>query len=208
MVVDMKIIAHRGNDGIHKENTLEAIINSLNSKYTNGVEFDIRVTKDNKFVICHDLFYNGHYIKNTRLKTLQRSGLNSLNEVLKNINSQKTILIEIKEEGKKYKFVNKLINVLKRYPLNYYICTFNYNLLKYLQNKNVSYKLGLIIGYLINEKRINNNFDFNSINIKDYTKTSKETFVWTVNNTKDMPKEDVGIITDKAKEIYTYLKSS
>ena len=38
----MKIIAHRGNDNVHKENTLEAILNSLNEDYTNGVEFDIR----------------------------------------------------------------------------------------------------------------------------------------------------------------------
>ena len=204
----MKIIAHRGNDDIHKENTLEGIINSLKSKYTDGVEFDIRVTKDNKFVICHDLFYNGHYVKNTRLKTLQKDGLNSLNEVLKNINSNKIILIEIKEEGKNYKFVNKLIKILKRYTLNYYICSFNYNLLKYIQSKNTNYKIGLIIGFLINEKKINNNFDFNSINIKDYKKTSKETFVWTINNTRDIPKENVGIITDKVKEIYNYLKKS
>ncbi len=198
----MKVIAHRGNDGIHKENSLEAIINSLNSKYTDGVEFDIRFTKDKKFIVCHDLFYNGYFVKKTKLKTLMKNGLNSLNEVLKNINSNKIILIEIKEEGNNYKIlVNKLIKILKKYSLNYYLCTFNYNLLKYLKEKNTNYKLGLIIGYLINIKHIKNNFDFNSIHVKDYQKTNKETFVWTVNKKEDIPKGNVNIITDKAKEI-------
>ena len=41
----MKIIAHRGNDNLHKENSLEAIINSLNKKYVDGVELHIRLTK-------------------------------------------------------------------------------------------------------------------------------------------------------------------
>lgn len=41
-----------------------------------------------------------------------------------------------------------------------------------------------------------------------HKKTSKETFVWTINNTRDIPKENVGIITDKVKEIYNYLKKS
>ena len=53
----MKIIAHRGNDGIHKENSLEAIINSLNKKYVDGVELDVRLTKDKKLIINHDPFY-------------------------------------------------------------------------------------------------------------------------------------------------------
>ena len=65
----MKIIAHRGNDNIHKENSLEAITNSLNSKYTDGVEFDIRFTKDYKFIVHHDFFYQGHFIKKNKSKS-------------------------------------------------------------------------------------------------------------------------------------------
>ena len=78
----MKIIAHRGNSGKYKENSLKAIEYSLNEDYIDGVEFDIRMTKDFKFVIHHDPFYKGYYIKKTRLKKLQKLGLNSLEEVL------------------------------------------------------------------------------------------------------------------------------
>ena len=38
----MKIIAHRGNDGVHRENSLKAIVNSLNKNY-----IDIR--KDRRY---------------------------------------------------------------------------------------------------------------------------------------------------------------
>lgn len=79
----MKIIAHRGNDGIHQENSLEAILNSLDSIYTDGVEIDVRLTKDNKLVINHDPFYKGNYINNTNAVKLQKQGLNTLDEVFK-----------------------------------------------------------------------------------------------------------------------------
>ena len=115
----MKIIAHRGNDSIHKENSLEAIISSLNSKYTDGVEFDIRFTKDHKFIVTHNIFYAGHFIKKTKAKVLQKMGLNTLSEILKNINSDKIILIEIKEESKKYKLlIYKLVKILNKYSLS------------------------------------------------------------------------------------------
>ena len=77
----MKIIAHRGNDNVHKENTKEAILNSLNTSYIDGVEFDIRLTKDGKFIINHDPFYHNYYIKSTNSKKLQKLGLNTLEEV-------------------------------------------------------------------------------------------------------------------------------
>ena len=118
----MKVIAHRGNDEIHLENSMESIINSLSISYIDGVEFDIRHTKDYDFVIHHDPFYKGYYIEKTRLSVLQKKGLNSLEEVLKSINSDKIIMIEIKEESSKFKYMLiKLHKVLKKYNLNYYL---------------------------------------------------------------------------------------
>ena len=205
----MKIIAHRGNDNIHKENSLEAITNSLNSKYTDGVEFDIRFTKDYKFIVHHDFFYQGHFIKKTKAKVLRKKGLNTLEEILKTVTNDKIILIEIKEESKKYKYlVYKLIKILKKYPLNYYICSFNYHLIKYFHQKYPFFKTGLIIGPINNLKYIKNDFAFNSVYYKNIKKTIKETFAWTINKIEDIPKTDVNIITDKYKEIYTYLKKS
>ena len=204
----MKIIAHRGNDGIHKENSLEAIINSLNSKYTNGVEFDVRLTKDKKIIINHDPFYQGYYISHTNVKKLQKLGLNTLEEILNKIKNNKIIMIEVKVDNKNIKPITKvLIKKLSKYNLNYYICSFNYKFLKYFQ-KYSNIKTGLIISLKINEKYINNDFDFNSINYLYNKKIpNKETFRWNINSKNELQKlnKKENIITDKAKEISKFI---
>lgn len=201
----MKIIAHRGNDGIHKENSLEAIINSLNNKYTDGVELDVRLTKDKKLIINHDPFYNGYYIKSTNAIKLQKLGLNTLDEILSNVRSNKIIMIEIKVNNKEIKLMKKiLLKTLNKYKLNYYICSFNYDFINNFQ-KNCDIKSGLIISLKINTKYINNTFDFNSINHLYNKKISnKEIFRWTINNKKELEKinKNENIITDNAKKIY------
>ena len=53
-----KFISHRGNDDDLAENSKKAILNSLSKPYIDGVEFDIRITKDNKFVINHNATIN------------------------------------------------------------------------------------------------------------------------------------------------------
>ena len=52
------VIAHRGltNKNI-KENTLESFLNAVRKKY-DGIELDIRKTKDNKIVVIHDILLN------------------------------------------------------------------------------------------------------------------------------------------------------
>lgn len=205
----MKIIAHRGNDGIHKENSLEAIISSLNSKYTDGVEFDVRLTKDHKLIINHDPFYNGNYINHTNAIKLQKLGLNTLEEILNNVHNNKILMIEIKVDDNAIKIMSKnLINVIKKYNLNYYICSFNYKFIKYFKAKH-NIKCGLIISIKINTKYLNNSFDFNSINYL-YSKEipQKETFKWTVNNKKELDKiaKDDNVITDNPKQIYKLIK--
>ena len=49
----VKIIAHRGLSGIERENTCPAFIAAGNRSYF-GIETDVHVTKDGKFVIIHD----------------------------------------------------------------------------------------------------------------------------------------------------------
>ncbi len=206
----MKIIAHRGNDGIHKENTLESILNSLTFDYVDGVEFDIRMTRDFQFVIHHDPFYEGYLISKTRLKTLQKKGLNSLEEVLEKINGNKIILIEIKEESNKFHILTaKLYRILRKYELNYYIFSFNYKLMTYFQKKHSDIKVGLLVGIKMNLDKIKNSFDFNAINYHHINKaTNKETFIWTVDTEEvfEKTKQKQNIITDKAKYIYDLSK--
>ena len=50
---NVKMIAHRGVSGIEKENTCPAFVAAGNRSYF-GIETDVHVTKDGKFVIIHD----------------------------------------------------------------------------------------------------------------------------------------------------------
>lgn len=50
---DVKMIAHRGLSGIESQNTMSAFVAACNRSYW-GVESDVHVTKDGKFIMFHD----------------------------------------------------------------------------------------------------------------------------------------------------------
>ncbi len=50
---NVKMIAHRGLSGLERENTCAAFVAAGNRSYF-GIETDVHVTKDGKFVIIHD----------------------------------------------------------------------------------------------------------------------------------------------------------
>jgi len=50
---NVKIVAHRGASKLEKENTLSAFIAAGNRSYF-GIETDVHVTRDNKFILIHD----------------------------------------------------------------------------------------------------------------------------------------------------------
>lgn len=207
----MKIISHRGS-GVskYKPNTKEAILSALNVSYIDGVEFDVRITKDKKIVIIHDpiinFVSNGRgIVKNMKYKELLKynfgtkenpSKIALLDEVLSLINNKKIILIEIKEESEDYEeIVDIVYEIISKYNLNIYIASFNYELIKYFKTK--YNKCGLIIGLGLNTKKLYNHFDFNIVSYNYRNRVDKkETFIWTINEIK----EDIdkfNVITDK-----------
>lgn len=199
----MKILSHRGNGNKnYKENTFIAIKNSLNKKYIDGVEFDIRSTLDNHFVLSHSpIVKNIGLINKMNIKLLKKHGLEELNDVLKKIKTNKILLIDIKLEIGDYIKIAKILNkVLKKYSkLNIYLCSFNYKLVKYLKS-NYKYKVGLIISNIINRKKDYNIFDFLVINYKINIKYNKTIMLWTINKKEEINKyknHDFYIITDK-----------
>ncbi|MCM1370757.1 MAG: glycerophosphodiester phosphodiesterase [Clostridium sp.] len=190
------LISHRGN-GLHKyaENTKEAIFSVLNEA-VDGVEFDVRLTLDNKLIISHDPIINGNIIRLTPLKILKKhANVSTLNEILKKIKTNKIILIDIKSELDDHiKICNLLNNILKKYNLNIYICSFNKKIID-----NLIGKVGLLIGYYINKKYLYNNYYFNIVhyNYKDLIDSKKETFIWTIND------KNKAILIDSNKYIIT-----
>ena len=77
------MIAHRGLSGIERENTIRSFTAAVNRSYY-GTECDIHLTKDKKFVICHDdnISRVSNYdikIKDVTLKALRKYRLKEFN---------------------------------------------------------------------------------------------------------------------------------
>lgn len=140
-------IAHRGlfDDNI-KENTIEAFDNAFNNGYE-GIEFDVRLTKDKIPVILHDSFLSRVFevkglLKNYTYQELldNKIEIPKFEDVISRYNN-KVMIIELKEKIDITKYIKDKRNL-------YYISSFNYDYISYL-NKSVYYKLG-VINYILN----------------------------------------------------------
>lgn len=160
----MKLIAHRGlwNKDV-KDNSYEALKNGLESNKYIGIECDIRTTLDNKFIIYHNSLYNGFLVRNTYFKDLKNISL--LEDLLK-IETDKIILLEIKERDINKK---KLLKLLNKYKRNYYIMSFNNNVILELRDLNPNYKYG-VLNYILNSK---SDYDLDFICLFDGITTDK-----------------------------------
>ena len=194
-------IAHRANDNHnYLENTKEAIIYCLNKEYIDGIEIDIRITKDKEFVLIHNMLIdkisNGKgFIKDKTLKELKTYNLknnqkiNTLEEVL-NIMNNKLLLIEIKDELNNYKeFIDIFYKKIKKYlHLNIIICSFNYELLNYLKKLNKNIKCALIINTILNKDKLYNHLDHKLLSKNTLVHSNNNDFIWTINNIEDYKK--------------------
>ena len=140
-------IAHRGlyDDNI-KENTIEAFDNAFNNGYE-GIEFDVRLTKDKIPVILHDSFLSRVFgvkglLKNYTYQELldKKIAIPKFEDVISRYNN-KVMIIELKEKVDITKYIKDNRN-------KYYISSFNYDYISYL-NKSSYYKLG-VINYILN----------------------------------------------------------
>lgn len=172
-------IAHRGNNGgEYKENSVSAFINCFNTSYIDGIEMDVRLTSDGVLVVSHSDLFNGKVISKTKFFKL---GIDSLDYVLSCLSNKKIIIIDVK--GNNLDIVDKLYSVLSKYDYRFYICSFNYDIVSLFKEKYSNYKVGLIIGYMINIDKIHNDFDFNLLHYNLYKRCGvKESFLWTVND--------------------------
>lgn len=212
----MKLIAHRGNNNHgFKENTKEALLSSLSTSYIDGVECDVRMTKDGRLVLNHDMTINrtsngSGFVMNKTLRQLRKynfgtkkhpTTITTLKEFLSSVSTNKMIVIELKSEDLRIKtFVNKVVRVCKKYHLNYYFCSFRHDILKYMKEKYPTLKVGIIVGSGLNYNH-QKEFDFVSIQKNSYQGKKRELFVWPVNTKKDVEKfrnKEVYVVTDKA----------
>ncbi len=201
------IIAHRANGSKYKENTKEAVLEVLSYDYVDGIEIDIRLTKDKKFVVSHNSLVLCEKVgirriskeKYSHLKICKKIEL--LEEILKEIQTKKYIFLDLKFANESFKDWKKLIKLLKRYPLNYYLVSFSYSFLLHLKKLYPTYSMGYLKGYLMNLDKKKAVLDGCFAYLYIYT---EEEGIWTVNTKEEMRKykeKDIFIITDKPKYV-------
>lgn len=193
----MKLIAHRGlNNHQYSENSIKGCLDALNKEYIDGIEIDIRFTKDKKLIMYHNYLYNLKIVHKLNYDNLEKIDL--FEDLIKKVKGNKIILLDIKCEGNNYKTMIKyLLKLLKKYPLNYYLCSFNYSLINYLKDK-TKYPLGIFITDLINRNKNYTDLSFLALSKNSYQDIDFPLkFVWTINNKENINKYQY-IITNKA----------
>ena len=196
----MKYIAHRGiHTNKQNENTYAAFKDIEQSIFV-GFEADIRVTKDNVFVIYHDPFYKGKLVKNLYYKEMNVLTLRKLLQ----IKTSKIVLLEIKDFNINIK---KLLKLLNKSSLNIYLMSFDNRIIEKLYYIHSKYKLG-VLNYLLNSEE-NYNYDFicllNSVitpNIIDYfTKRNIDIIGYGITNKNNIKYPNLTYIIDNDKLI-------
>ncbi len=126
---NIKIIGHRGNQGIAVENSYNAILDCSNNDNIDGTEFDIRPTKDDKIIIMHNENVNGTTNSKGRIQDLTLEELKQLHFTTQTVDQflQKLFNIFNKDQyfyhqycnlGKQSSKIALFDEVMKNYSLN------------------------------------------------------------------------------------------
>jgi glycerophosphoryl diester phosphodiesterase len=214
----MKIIGHRGAAGSELENTLASFQAAIDMGVY-AIELDVRKTKDNQLVVCHDDFLSrisddSRLISEVTLKQLQKiplySGANipTLSEALEVIGS-KLVYIELKQTG----CAKVLLDTLSKFPkANVHVVSFKHGELEKLRKLAPDLKLGALertklFDVIHLAKRINldgvglNYWILNPLTYYLIRKAGLDLYVYTVNNRFQAKflsffYPDIGICTD------------
>jgi glycerophosphoryl diester phosphodiesterase len=230
--VTPKVIAHRGVTRNEQENTLPAFHEAF-SEGADGLEIDVRLSKDEKPIIFHDedtsrLFQKSLEIKNTtysELKTLgnKENRIPLLDEVLDFLPKNKHCYIEIKSDAKTVPFLDKL----KIEKNNITFLSFDKNVIAALKNRFPN-KLAFQNFHTLQIERYGikkilefykkGNSDGLSIDIRNLSNKTIDKLlekkidliIWTLNSMgrfKELSKKNVrAIITDEVKDFADFLK--
>ena len=227
-----KIIAHRGVTRNEQENTLPAFQEAF-SEGADGLEIDVRLSKDEKPIIFHDedtsrLFQKSLEIKNTTYSELKSLGnienrIPLLDEVLDFLPKNKHCFIEIKSDANTVLFLDKL----KIEKNNITFLSFDKNVIAALKNRFPN-KMAFQNFHTLQIERYGikkvlefykkGNSDGLSIDIRDLSNKTIDKLlekkidliIWTLNSVgrlKELSKKNIGaIITDEVKDFADFLK--
>ena len=221
---NIKTIAHRGYVAKGVENSIEALEGAaeVGADY---VEFDIILTKDNKFVVMHDYNLKRLAGLNKRVQDMNfdevvgltikqgdyTSKIPSLEEFVnkaKELNMN--LVIELKPHGAEpSNYIDILIDEVKRLKLeNYKFMSLNSKVMEELETKAPNLETGYVIPLQFGNFHHSNvdffvieDFSYRNRLVEQARKENKQVFVWTINNpaliTKYLQSPADGIITDE-----------
>ena len=135
------ILCHRGIQNYYPENTLGSINEALSSEKYDGVELDINLTKDNKWIIYHDSNLLRLNSINEDVSNINFSDINKIEwkgnhflvnllSELSSIKTNKILNIEIKPKYSESKNYQQLLNILSNFHFKYFLSSFDYNWLE------------------------------------------------------------------------------
>ena len=221
---NIKTIAHRGYIAKGVENSIEALEGAaeVGADY---VEFDIILTKDNKFVVMHDFNLKRLVGLNKHVQDMNfdevvgltikqgdfTSKIPSLEEFVnkaKELNMK--LVIELKPHGAEpSNYIDILIGEIKRLKLeNYKFMSLNSKVMEELETKVPNLETGYVIPLQFGNFHHSNidffvieDFSYRDRLVEQARKENKQVFVWTINNpaliTKYLQSPADGIITDE-----------
>ena len=221
---NIKTIAHRGYVTKGVENSIEALEGAaeVGADY---VEFDIILTKDNKFVVMHDFNLKRLVGLNKRVQDMNfdevvgltikqgdyTSKIPSLEEFInkaKELNMN--LVIELKPHGAEpNNYVDILIEEIKRLKLeNYKFMSLNSKVIEELETKAPNLETGYVIPLQFGNFHHSNvdffvieDFSYRDRLVEQAKKENKQVFVWTINDpaliTKYLQSPADAIITDE-----------
>ena len=221
---NIKTIAHRGYVAKGVENSIEALEGAaeVGADY---VEFDIILTKDNKFVVMHDYNLKRLAGLNKRVQDMNfdevvgltikqgdyTSKIPSLEEFVnkaKELNMN--LVIELKPHGAEpSNYIDILIDEIKRLKLeNYKFMSLNSRVMEELETKAPNLETGYVIPLQFGNFHHSNvdffvieDFSYRDRLVEQARKENKQVFVWTINDsaliTRYLQSPADGIITDE-----------
>ena len=223
---NIKTIAHHGYVAKGVENSIEALEGAaeVGADY---VEFDIILTKDNKFVVMHDFNLKRLVGLNKRVQDMNfdevvgltikqgdyTSKIPSLEEFVnkaKELNMN--LVIELKPHGAEpNNYVDIFIEEIKRLKLeNYKFMSLNSKVIEELETKAPNLETGYVIPLQFGNFHHSNvdffvieDFSYRDRLVEQAKKENKQVFVWTINDpaliTKYLQSPADAIITDEAE---------
>ena len=220
---NIETIAHRGYVAKGVENSIEALEGAAEVG-VDYVEFDIILTKDNKFVVMHDFNLKRLAGINKRVQDMNfdeivglqikqgdyTSKIPSLEEFVtkaKELNMK--LVIELKPHGEEpSNYIDILINEVERLKLeNYKFMSLNPKVMEELEKKAPNLETGYVIPLQFGNFHQSNvdffvieDFSYRDRLVEQAKRQNKKVFVWTINDsaliTKYLQSPANGIITD------------